>query len=87
MKKVKETELVRLENDIKQFRQNGVQLVQLKQQELLRPLYEKITKTIASISETNNYSQILNLGGVELAYYAESHDITKLVMDQLGLKE
>ena len=87
MKKTKEEELIRLEQEINQFKQNGVQLAQLKQQELLRPLYQKITKAISEIAKAGNYSQILNLGGVELAYFDEGHDITKKVMAKLGIKE
>ena len=87
MKKTKEEELIRLEQEITQFKQNGVQLAQLKQQELLRPLYQKITKAISEIAKAGNYSQILNLGGVELAYFDEKQDITKAVMTKLGIKE
>ena len=87
MKKTKEEELIRLEQEINQFKQNGVQLAQLKQQELLRPLYQKITKAISEIAKAGNYSQILNLGSVELAYFDEGHDITKKVMAKLDIKE
>lgn len=86
MKKTKEDELIRLENEIKQFQSNGTQLLQLKQQELLRPLYEKMAKTIEEVAKSKGYSQILTLGGVELAYFDPTHDITKLVMTKLGIK-
>lgn len=87
MKKTKEEELIRLEQEINQFKQNGIQLAQLKQQELLRPLYQKITTAISEIAKAENYSQILNLGGVELAYFDQNNDITKKVMAKLGIKE
>ncbi|NQY06926.1 MAG: OmpH family outer membrane protein [Flavobacteriaceae bacterium] len=87
MKKVKEDELIRMQNDINQFKQNAVQMFQLKQQELLRPLFEKITQVIAEIAKAENYSQILNLGGVELAYSDPAHDLTQKVMTKLGIKQ
>ena len=45
MKKTMGEELYSLENDIKKFQQNGGKLAQLRQEELLRPLYGKISDT------------------------------------------
>lgn len=87
MKKTKEDELIRLEGEIQQFRQNGTQMVQLKQQDLLRPLYEKMAKVIEEVAVAEGYSQILNLGSVELAYFSPSHDVTAIVLTKLGIKE
>ena len=46
-----------------------------------------MTKTIAEIAKAENYSQILNLGGVELAYSDPAHDLTQKVMTKLGIKQ
>lgn len=87
LKKTKEDEILKLETEIQQFRQNGTQLIQIKQQDLLRPLYEKMAKAIEEVAQANKYTQILNLGGAELAYFDPNHDITKKVMAKLGIKE
>jgi len=42
MKKVLIEELTALEQEVKQFQENGKQLMQLKQNELMRPLYKKL---------------------------------------------
>ena len=87
IKKNKIQELTGLEKDIQKYKQNGNQLMQLRNDELMRPLYKKLREVIAEISKANNFTQILTITGNEFAYIDEKFDITKLVMDKLGIKE
>ncbi|MGB0897384.1 MAG: OmpH family outer membrane protein [Flavobacteriaceae bacterium] len=87
MKKTMGEELFNLENDIKQFQQNGGKLTQLRQEELLRPLYGKISDMIAVVAKEQNYTQILTVDGNEFAYADEKLDITATVKSKLGIKE
>ena len=84
-KKTMGEELYNLENDIKNFQQNGIKLTQLKQEELLRPLYTKISDMISLIAQEQKYTQILTVDGNEFAYANEKFDITKVVMRKLGI--
>ena len=87
MKKTKEDELIRLETDINKFRQNGATMSQLKQEELMRPLYQKISDAIGVVAKAQKYTQVLTTDGNEFAYADEKFDLTKSVMSQLGVKE
>lgn len=87
MKKTMGEELYSLENDIKKFQQNGGKLAQLRQEELLRPLYGKISDMIAVVAKEQNYTQILTVDGNEFAYADAKLDITTIVKTKLGIKE
>ena len=85
-KKIKVDEIAELEQGLQTSQQNGNKLIQLKRDELMRPLYKKLRGIIAEISKANGYTQILTTTGNEFAYIDETYDITKLVMDKMGLK-
>ena len=87
MKKTMGEELYGLENDIKKFQQNGGKLAQLRQEELLRPLYTKISDMIAVVAKEQKYTQILTVDGNEFAYADAKLDITSTVKSKLGAKE
>lgn len=86
MKKTKQQEIIGLENDINKFRENGSKLVQLRQDELMRPLYKKISDMIEVVAKEEKYSQVLTTDGNEFAYADAKFDITQIVMQKLGLK-
>ncbi|MFD0964464.1 OmpH family outer membrane protein [Pseudofulvibacter geojedonensis] len=86
MKKTLQQEIIALENDINKFKNNGVKLTQIRKDELLRPLYQKISDMVQTVAKEQNYSQILTTDGNEFAYADEKFDITKTVMNKLGLK-
>ena len=86
-KQKKQEELNGIETDIKQFQANGSQLVQLKQSEVVQPLYKKIGEEVAKFSKANGFTQILTVGNNNnLAYIDPAYDITAAVMAQMGLK-
>jgi outer membrane protein len=86
MKKVMVDELTALEQDVKNFQENGNKLMQLKQNELMVPLYKKLNQAISEIAKEEGYSQIFTKEGNQFAYIDENFDITKLVMKKLGIK-
>lgn len=86
MKKTLINEITALENDIKKYQENGNKLLELKQSELMRPLYKKLNEAIDQVAKEKGYTQILTLQGNQFAYLDEKYDITKLVMDKLGVK-
>lgn len=87
MKKANGQELSELDADIKKYQENGTKLMQLRSNELMRPIYSKLNKVIEEISKTNGYTQILTVTGNQFAYIDSKFDITKQVLDKLGIKE
>lgn len=75
-----------MNNDINKFRQNGTKMMQIRREEFMRPLYNKIAETVAQIAKEKGYTQILTVTGNQFAYIDEKHDITKLVLAKLNLK-
>lgn len=86
MKKTLMTEINTLQQEIKQYQNNGQKLMQLKQDELMRPLYKKLNDAIKLVVKENGYTHILTVSGNNFAYIDEKFDITDLVMAKLGVK-
>lgn len=87
VKKTKQQEVITLEDEISKFRQNGAQLLQLKQSEVVQPLYKKIGEVVATISKEKGYTHILTIGNNNnLAYADPAHDITMAVLSRMGIK-
>ncbi|MFT6416134.1 MAG: outer membrane protein [Dokdonia sp.] len=85
-KAAKQEELAGLENEIEKFRQNGTQLVQLKQNELVQPLYKKIGDALNEIAKAQGYSQVITVGNNNtIAYLDPAYDLTTTVMQKLGI--
>jgi outer membrane protein len=85
-KQTKQEELSKMEGEIKQFQANGTQLVQLKQSEVVQPLYKKIGEEVAKYAKAQGFTQILTVGNNNnFAYYDPSFDITIAVLSQMGI--
>tara|TARA_B110000503_G_scaffold82337_1_gene125647 strand:+ start:157 stop:675 length:519 start_codon:yes stop_codon:yes gene_type:complete len=87
MKKTLINEIAALEQDIKKYQTNGNKLMQLKQNELMRPLYKILNDAINIVSKENGYTQVLTSTGNQFVYIDVKFDITALVMAKLGVKE
>lgn len=85
-KKTKESEIISLENDIKGFRQKAGVMMQIKRNELTKPLYEKINEAMLKVIQDENYTQIFHAGGSDLAFSSEEFDITMKVLKNLGIE-
>ncbi len=84
----KEQELTALQQSFQKFQQEAEQSIRKKEEELLRPVYEKIGKAIEEVAKENGYSHVFNLGapGLDIMLYArEQDDITNLVLKKLGI--
>jgi outer membrane protein len=86
IRKANYKELTELEADIKQYQLNGNKLMKLKSDELMRPLYKKLSEAISLVSKAENYTQILTITGNEFAYIDIKFDITELVLKNLGIE-
>ena len=84
-RKKKQQDIFNLETDIQKFRQNAAELVQLKQEELMRPLFSKVGQAVSEIAKQEKYTQIFTLDGNELAYIDPLYDLTLKVAEKLGI--
>jgi outer membrane protein len=85
-KKIKVDEITEMETSLQQTQKNGNNLINLKRDELMRPLYTILRNTIAEIAKADGYTQILTSSGNEFAYLDNNFDITEKVMAKLGIK-
>jgi outer membrane protein len=81
-----ESEIIELENQIKQYRQKAQVMMQMRRNELTNPLYEKIDTAMRAVIEEEGFTQILHAGGNSLAFAAEDYDITEKVMNKMGIE-
>ncbi len=86
IKKTMVNTLLGLEQELQKFKQNGNQLMQLKRDEVMRPLYNKLKNVIKEVAVANGFTQILTTTGNQFAYLDDKFDITKLVLNKLGIK-
>jgi len=85
MKKLKQDEIIALENDITKFRQNASQLIPLEENRLLQPLYEKIGTTLEEVAKAEGFTQVLTMNNSGLAYIDPKFDLTETVLTKLGI--
>lgn len=85
-KKTKQQEILTIEDEISKFRQNGQQLLQLKQSEVVQPLYKKIGEVVTQVAKEQGYTHIMTIGGNNNFAYADpTYDITVLVLQKMGI--
>ncbi len=85
----KEQEINNLQTNIQEFQQKAQDSMAKKRQELLEPAFEKIGKAIETVSEREGYDFIFDArsGGLDVLLYAKAeHDVSPLVLDELGVK-
>lgn len=84
-KVAKETEIIALENDIKNFRQKASVLIQIRNNELAKPLYMKIDEAMQAVIKEGGFTHIWNGTATGLAFADARFDITETVMAKMGL--
>lgn len=67
IKKKMYAEIGVLNQDIAKFRENGAKMMQLRRNDFMRPLYQKLTETIAIVAKEKGYTQIINVSSNSLA--------------------
>lgn len=83
-KEAKQKEILAAEDELNNFQQNGTKLINLKRDELLQPLYEKIRIALDKVAAAEGYTQVLQLNST-IVYIVEDFDITKAVLAEMGL--
>ncbi len=83
-KTAKQQELTAIEQEIQKFQQNSNSLVQVRQSELLRPLYGKINDALQIVANEGMFTQIFTINE-NLVFIEPRLDVTYLVMTKMGL--
>lgn len=85
IKQMKQQELQEMQGRIQTFYQTAEQDIQKKQQELLAPVHEKLTKAIKAVGERDGYTYIFD--SAAMVYISDSAvDCSPAVRKELGLK-
>ena len=84
----KEKELQQLGQSIQEFQQSAQQGLQQKQQTLLRPVLDKIQKTIDQVADENGYTYVLNSDSGSnpiLLHGPKDGDISDVILKKMGI--
>ena len=84
----KQEELQNLQASIQKFQNEAQTSIAQKEQDLFKPLFEKISNAINVVSERENYTHVFSAGvpGVDVLLYARpTDDISNLVLGELGI--
>ena len=88
VKQSKEKEIIDMENRIQQFRANADEELANKQEELLKPVLEKVQKAINDVGKEKGYTYIIDNAAGTLVYLgADAIDASKDVKAKLGIKK
>lgn len=84
-KKSAQEAILTMENDIKKFQQNGNQLIVLKQDEYLKPLYTKIGTALEKVATAGGYTQVITRNE-DVVFVDNRFDLTIPVLKELGIE-
>lgn len=84
----KQVEIQQLQTNLQQLQMGGRDKLQNKYTSLIAPLYTKIKNSIEAVAKKHGYTYVFNINVGEapiLLYATQEHDISKLVLKQLGV--
>jgi len=86
-KKAKEEELMKLDEELKQFEKDAQLELQGKQETMLNPIREKTLKAVEQLAAEKSYTYILNKSGgmMNVLYAPKEDDITADLKTKLGI--
>ena len=85
IKQIRQQELQEMQQRIQLFYQTAEQDIQKKQQELLAPVHEKMTKAIKAVGEREGYTYIFDSAAM-VHIGADATDLMPAVKKELGIK-
>ncbi|HAV26262.1 MAG TPA: hypothetical protein DCX01_08790 [Bacteroidetes bacterium] len=86
-KEIKTQEVENLQKQYQELQKRANDDLQIKQEELLFPLLEKVKKTISEVAKANGYAYVMDTTeGSGIIYSDSSFDLMPLVKAKLGVK-
>jgi outer membrane protein len=86
VKEIKTREIQDAQKRIQDYRDAAEQKVQNKQQELLKPIYDKARKAIEDVAKEKGYGYVIDSSAGILLVSPAADDILPLVKTKLGIK-
>ncbi|MEN8118701.1 MAG: OmpH family outer membrane protein [Bacteroidota bacterium] len=86
LKKEKESELNRLQNDLRQFQLNAQKEIGQKKKELYQKAINKLKTAITEVAKKNEYRFIIDNSNGQLLYSDEQDNVETLVKRKLGIE-
>lgn len=87
VKEIKAKEVENLQAQYQELNQRANEALQIKQEELLTPLLDKVKKTIEVVAKEKGYDYVMDTSeGSGVIYSNTSHDLMPAVKAKLGLK-
>lgn len=77
--------LIDKEIEIQKFQQNAGQLMEIQQQEYLRPLYQKIGVALNTVAEAGKYTLVQELSA-DIVYLDPEYNLTMSILNELGIE-
>lgn len=88
VRKTKESEILRVRENIYNFQQNASQQLQQRNLELFRPIYEKVQKAIDKVATQGRFTYILDISKGSVVFVSnDSQNINPLVLHELGIEK
>lgn len=84
-RKTMQDSIINVETDINKFRQNATQLITLKRDEELQPLYTKIGASLEKVAQAEGYTQVMERSNI-LVYIDNRFDLTLAVLKDMGIE-
>ena len=85
----RQQELYKLNEDIQRLRMEAAQKIQARGEELFQPIQDKLRKAIDDLAQKEGYDYIFNnsnaTGEAFLLHASKEHDVTKRLLQQLGI--
>ncbi|CAL1520803.1 OmpH family outer membrane protein [Chitinophaga sp. MM2321] len=86
MKEIKGREIQDSQKRIQDYREQAEQKVQQKQQDLLKPIYDKARKAIEDVAKEKGYGYVIDSSGGLLLVSPSGDDLLPAVKAKLGIK-
>ena len=83
-KNVKQTAIRALDADIQKFQQNGVKMIEIKNEEAFKPLYRKIGEALEKVAKEQNYTQV-SIITPDLVFLDPQFDLTNSILTEIGI--
>ena len=83
--KQRQMELMENQNDIQKFQQNGLKLMEIKRQEVYRPLYRKVGEALNKVAEEQKFTYVTKVNQ-DMVYLAPNYDLTDAILTKMGIE-
>jgi outer membrane protein len=84
-RKMMQDSIMQEEANLNKYRQNATQLIQLKRDEGLQPLYSKIAASLEKVAQEQGYTQVMERTAT-LVYIDNNFDLTLAVLKEMGIE-